>query len=188
MGACLPAFGPALVLGLLSSHSFNEQPCTAVPHTVLLRASDAVFITRGCFACDALQQKFEEATTIYLRVSKRVERGDFAWAALPPETQREMNGVVKVWKRAGWVQGHVQALHNLGYLYEAGQGVPRDQKEAVRCWTKAAELGDLDAQYNLGVMYAKGRGIEKNEAKAVELLSLAADKGDANAQLNLGIM
>ena len=36
-------------------------------------------------------------------------------------------------------QGNAPAQHNLGVMYDNGQGVPQDYKEAVRWYLKSAE-------------------------------------------------
>ena len=36
-------------------------------------------------------------------------------------------------------QGYAPAQHNLGVMYDNGQGVPQDYKEAVRWYLKSAE-------------------------------------------------
>ena len=51
-------------------------------------------------------------------------------------------------------QGDADAQFNLGVMYNQGQGVPQDNKTAVKWYKLAAEQGDADAQLNLGVMYA----------------------------------
>jgi TPR repeat protein len=51
-------------------------------------------------------------------------------------------------------QGDAVAQFNLGVMYNQGQGVPQDNKTAVKWYKLAAEQGDADAQLNLGVMYA----------------------------------
>ena len=48
--------------------------------------------------------------------------------------------------------GDKAAQFNLGYMYD-GEGVPEDDKEAVKWYTKSAEQGDAVAQFNLGYMY-----------------------------------
>ena len=53
-------------------------------------------------------------------------------------------------------QGHMFAQFYLGVMYGLGQGVPQDDKEAVRWYRLAAEQGLADAQSNLGIMYQKG--------------------------------
>ena len=48
--------------------------------------------------------------------------------------------------------GHVEAQFNLGTIYEAGFGVPKDAAEAAGWYAMAAGQGHARAQYNLGVM------------------------------------
>ena len=43
-------------------------------------------------------------------------------------------------------QGNAQAAANLAYLYEKGQGVPRDDAEAVRLSKIAADQGNAQGQ------------------------------------------
>ncbi len=47
-------------------------------------------------------------------------------------------------------------------LYANGEGVLKDEAEAVRWFRLAAEQGDALAQSNLGAMYANGRGVLKD--------------------------
>ncbi len=46
--------------------------------------------------------------------------------------------------------------------YADGQGVAKDEVEAVKWYRKAAEQNDAQAQYNLGVCYADGQGVAKD--------------------------
>lgn len=85
-------------------------------------------------------------------------------------------------------QGNAPAQHNLGVMYEKGQGVAKDEAKAVQWYTKAAEQGTAAAQFNLGVMYVNGRGVAKDGAKAVVWFTKAAEQGVAAAQFNLGQM
>ena len=80
------------------------------------------------------------------------------------------------------------AQFTLGAMYENGQGVSQDDKEAVRLYTLAAEQGDAWAQYNLGVIYDEGEGVPQDDKEAVKWYRLAAEQGVAMAQLNLGVM
>ena len=75
-----------------------------------------------------------------------------------------------------------------GWLYENGQGVPKDLAKAAELYQKAADQGSADAQNNLGVLYANGQGVPKDLRKAAELYQKAADQGYANAQNNLGVL
>jgi len=49
-------------------------------------------------------------------------------------------------------------------MYDKGQGVPQDYKEAVRLYRLSAEQGIAQAQYNLGLMYDKGQGVPQDYA------------------------
>jgi TPR repeat protein len=71
-------------------------------------------------------------------------------------------------------------------MYANGQGVPKDDKEAMKWYRLAADQGYASAQNNLGLMYANGQGVPKDDKEAVKWYRLAADQGNANAQFNLG--
>ena len=73
-------------------------------------------------------------------------------------------------------------------MYESGQGVLRNDAEAIKWYRKAGEQDDAVAQFNLGVIYAKGEGVSPNHAEAALWYRLAADHGLAGAQFNLGMM
>ena len=85
-------------------------------------------------------------------------------------------------------QGDAEAQFLLGLAHTGGEGVLKDDAEAVRWFLMAAEQGDASAQFNLGVMYANGEGVLKDEAEAVRWFLMAAEQGDASAQFNLGVM
>jgi TPR repeat protein len=103
-----------------------------------------------------------------------VHRGDYATALklLTPLAQK----------------GHAWAQYNLGVMYDQGEGVALDDKEAVKWYQAAAEQGNSTAQFNLGVMYNDGRGVAQDYKEAVKWYRLAADQGFPQAQGNLGRM
>ena len=85
-------------------------------------------------------------------------------------------------------QGNSTAQFNLGGMYNKGEGVPKNDAEAVKWYRKAADQGFAKAQFNLGNMYANGEGVPENDAEAVKWYRKAADQGDAAAQYNLAYM
>ncbi|WP_011608305.1 tetratricopeptide repeat protein [Histophilus somni] len=86
-------------------------------------------------------------------------------------------------------QGDANAQHNLGLMYEYGDGITQNDQQAVYWYTKAAEQGYANAQNNLGLMYTDGgKGITQNYKQAVYWYTKAAEQGYANAQYNLGVM
>ena len=58
----------------------------------------------------------------------------------------------------------------------------KDDKEAVRLYSLAAQQGDSGAQYNLGLCYQYGVGVVKDDKEAVRLFSLAAQQDHSGAQ------
>ena len=83
-------------------------------------------------------------------------------------------------------QGNAAAQCNLGMMYQCGQGVAQDSKEAATWYRKAAEQGYADAQYKLGVVYSHGGDESVREAAA--WYCKAAELGLAAAQSDLGFM
>jgi TPR repeat protein len=85
-------------------------------------------------------------------------------------------------------QGDVQAQSALGKAYHSGDGVAKDDAEAVRWWEKAAEKGDLAAQVNLGIAYNFGTGVPKNYAATARWWQKAAEQGNGGAQADLALL
>ncbi len=46
-------------------------------------------------------------------------------------------------------QGNVNAQYNLGFMYDKGKGVPKDDAEAAKWYRLAADQGNADAQWNV---------------------------------------
>jgi hypothetical protein len=85
-------------------------------------------------------------------------------------------------------QGYAYAQYYLAWIYDDGQLVPQDHKQAVYWYTRAAEQGHVYAQYNLAMMYHTGRGVIQDDKKAGYWWEKAAKRGLAEAQFNLGTM
>lgn len=84
-------------------------------------------------------------------------------------------------------RGDVVAMTRLGLMYRAGQGVPRDYREALRWLDRAAALGSAEAQYQMGDMHLRGLGTDQDLLQAARYYSRAAEQGHAKAQYVLGI-
>ncbi|KAJ1637798.1 hypothetical protein T492DRAFT_900691 [Pavlovales sp. CCMP2436] len=65
-------------------------------------------------------------------------------------------------------KGDPDALSNLGYRYEKGDGAVQDQAEALRLYTQAAEQGDAVAQLRLGNCHMTGNDMPHDEKKAAK--------------------
>lgn len=61
-------------------------------------------------------------------------------------------------------------------MYDNGDGVKQDDKEAVKWYRLAAEQGYAVAQCNRGAMYASGDGVPQDFGKALKWWQLAAEQ------------
>ena len=84
------------------------------------------------------------------------------------------------------IDGKPSDWDTMGWLFQDGIGVLKDEKEAVKWYTKAAEQGDVSAMSNVGWCYETGNGVTKDEKEAVKWYTKAAEKGDAIGQRCLG--
>ena len=85
-------------------------------------------------------------------------------------------------------RGNTDAMNDIGFMYERGLGVTKDDAEATKWYRKAAEQGNASGQNNFGIMYRDGLGVEKDYVEAVKWYRKAAEQGHAGGQLNLGYM
>ncbi|HEY2082834.1 MAG TPA: tetratricopeptide repeat protein [Verrucomicrobiae bacterium] len=84
--------------------------------------------------------------------------------------------------------GDPAAQTRLGWIYERGNGVKRDMKEAVKWFQWAAEENYPEALATLGEMNQAGQGVSRDITNAVKLYRLAADKGSVAGQYNLAYL
>jgi len=105
-----------------------------------------------------------------------------AFSAVPKEADQKAFLETKV--KAD--QGDAAAQYYLGNMYANGQGVAKDDSEAVKWYRKAADQGLAEAQYNLGVAYGNGQGVVRDAAEAVKWYRKAAEQGLHEAQRSLG--
>jgi len=80
-----------------------------------------------------------------------------------------------------------EAEYKRGVAYLKGEGVPKNEEEAVKWLAKAAAQGNARAQNNLGLCYERGVGVVKDEEEAVKWYAKAAAQGNAVAQICLGV-
>jgi hypothetical protein len=77
--------------------------------------------------------------------------------------------------------GDATAQFNLGVMYDQGQGVPRDDQQALYWYRKAADQDFVEAQFNIGIMYAIGQGMPKDFKQAADWYRKAAIQGYVEA-------
>ena len=68
-------------------------------------------------------------------------------------------------------EGLSRAQFRMGIAYLKGNGVAKDQVEAVKWWRKAAEQGHVLAQRRLGRAFQAGCGVKQNLEEATHWLA-----------------
>jgi TPR repeat protein len=82
--------------------------------------------------------------------------------------------------------GNPEALRQLGWLHESGEGgTKKDYEAAVGYYQRAANGGSVGAMKNLGWMYQSGRGVEQDLHQALAWYQKAAEAGHAGAMKSL---
>ena len=79
-------------------------------------------------------------------------------------------------------QGNVDAMNNLGFMYEKGEGVEQNWQKAADMYQKAADKGDAWAQHNIGLCYYQGTGVTKNNKEAAKWFQKSAEQGNESAR------
>lgn len=110
----------------------------------------------GCLVSSAVQA---EATTseIMLRAVQHLRTGEGEQA-------------VALWRPLA-ERGFADAQYNLGIVYLHGDGVDKNEAEAIKWFRLAAEQGDRPAQQQLGVMILHGRGTVANPEEGYRWLN-----------------
>ncbi|WP_295956355.1 tetratricopeptide repeat protein [Rhodoferax sp.] len=122
-----------------------------------------------------------------------------ALIALPFSAQAGLNAGLAAYDKAEYTtalkelaslaeKGNAQAQYRLGKIFNLGQGVPPDKKEAAKWFHLAAQQGLAAAQGALGYLCLVGEGVSQNSDLALEWTRKAAQQGDATAQFNLSVM
>lgn len=92
------------------------------------------------------------------------------------------------WCRLAAEQGHVEAMHSLGYVHYGYEYYSHaDFIEALEWFQKAADAGHPGSMNCLGIMYEHGHGTVASGPDSVHWYTLAAQKGDTSAEFNLGL-
>ncbi len=67
-------------------------------------------------------------------------------------------------------------------MYYAGQGMPRNFRQAAKWLRLAAEQGEPEAQLHLGLMHGQGAGVRRNSVLAYMWLDVAATNTNRDQQ------
>ena len=84
--------------------------------------------------------------------------------------------------------GYAEAFNSLACLYEDGDGVQKDEREACALFYMAAQKGSSHGKFNLARCYEWGIGTKQSWASAVEWYEKAAKHNNIDAIYNLGLI
>jgi hypothetical protein len=85
-------------------------------------------------------------------------------------------------------QGDAEFQTKLGILYQDGEEVERNYKEAIKWFKKAADQGSRLAADKLSIMYYEGKGVDKDYEIASMWLEKSFQDASANQQYHLAEM
>lgn len=104
------------------------------------------------------------------------------------ESRQHDNGAAAVAFKSAAEKGLASAQAAYGQSLETGQGVERDEKEAVTWYRLSAEGGDAVGAFLYGSALLRGiGGLEKNPTEATRWFQSAAGQDIGAAQLALGL-
>lgn len=83
--------------------------------------------------------------------------------------------------REGVKADFAPSLANLGLMYLNGSGVPRDGRQAISLFERAAKKGNLVAAENIARSYDFGLGVGRNRYRAIEWYQKAQAMGSSTA-------
>ena len=85
--------------------------------------------------------------------------------------------------------GNPQAIYNLGYLTQTGQGTAKNEKKAIKLYEESANKGYPVANYVLAKNYMAGTlGLKQDLNKAKQYLEKASEQGFADATVDLAVL
>ncbi len=133
----------------------------------LLIASLITVVSHSAFAADTKTSTIKP-DPIFTKATQLYEAKDYAAAF------QEMQRLATT--------GNQQAIYNLGYMTQLGQGTAKDEKKALQYYQDASTKGYGPASFSLAQAYHKGTlGLGKNPQKYKEYLEKASIQGSDEA-------
>lgn len=123
-----------------------------------------------------------------------------AWAVIQKSAQTEVSNAVRpapppqmsppeiAALKAKAESGDASAQTRLGWIYQKGDGVKPDMKEAVKWFKMAADQDFPDGLAALGELTQAGQGVKTDLTEAARLYRSAAEKGSVAGQYNLAYL
>lgn len=82
--------------------------------------------------------------------------------------------------------GNAQAIYNLGYMTQMGQGTAKDSSKALKYYEDASNKGYAQASYTLAQIYETGElGVAKDSSKFSQYIQKASAQGSDDATVKI---
>ncbi len=127
----------------------------------------AFFIFNGCIQISPDEEKLNKGYEFY--------------------EKREYDKAFPLYKESA-ESGNKIAQRYLGFMYARGEGVKRDDNEAVKWLSKAFKQSDIKSAYFIGLIYLNAGKTDENFKIAFDTFHYAATRNLPEAQFNLAIM
>ena len=98
--------------------------------------------------------------------------------------QQKFDEAIPILKQAAEL-GNAEAQYNLGYIYQSGIGVEKDNVKAVKWFSQSADQGFIDGQYQMMMAYGTGNGVSQDFKKAFSYGLKCAKYGDETCMFNV---
>jgi len=129
-------------------------------------------ICKGCYYANRMREREQSLPTLCPYCRHPAPKTEEAWKE---ETEKRRMKRLEA--------NDPVALQELGVdHYHDG-----DYGSSIKCWRKAAVLGDVVSHYQMSIMYREGKGVQKDMKKAIYHAEQAAIGGDPKARYNLGV-
>lgn len=161
----VPVLASAACLTLLSSCASNTVSKNAAPPSDADRIADLQIV--DCLLPGKVRQL---GSTQYLMARQpikttasdcRIRGGEYT-----SYDRASLASSLKVWMPAAEA-GDVDAMANVGEIFERGLADSPNYEAAALWYEKAAKAGNSRAQFNLGTLYEQGLGVAKDKQRAM---------------------
>lgn len=132
------------------------------------------------FNGDGVPVNQEKAIKVFKKLGKRGNADALYSLGRYYDSQGDVEKAFKAFEQAA-MKGHVASCQTMGFCYENGTGVQKDDGKALEWFLQAANAGDVFSNLYVGTKYLDGVGVEKDSETAFKYLLIAAEKGEANA-------
>ncbi|XP_069600744.1 protein sel-1 homolog 3 [Ranitomeya imitator] len=181
-------------LDLDVAFSYYINVAKKTPKDRLSRNAEQAFVeTIRLMDKDVLKEQTRENDDLFLWLKQNAERGDvYSQHRMAQMLYWGQQGVTKnpraaiAWYERGAKENEEPMLmYDYAVLLFKGDGVPKNEKLALKLMKKAAAKGLVEALNGLGWYY---HNFQKDYVTAVKYWKEAYDKGNTDAAFNLGVM